>query len=326
MIHALILAAAAALPTPTASPAATPAPLFAPPKHWLKIAPGGKPDGTMTPVASFQRFVDGYSQQLNLIEGPNTPLPLADLAQVSIDMLVRDMKAQVVENGAVSTCGAHAAWRVKYHADISGKPMTMVQEFALGGGHSYVMTYARLQSAKDDPDALLALESLCPPPEEAASADTAPVPMQGPDGWKRINASALASSPGTASLDIQAMWIGDVAGGFPQSINLIRNPLAGPSKSIGDQVPLVIDMLKRQFPQLTMRTQHAEKLCDKYDGWYFEYATPMQGHDVIVEQTIVQADNVMYIASYGRASSVPESAAARASIDSLCPTDAKIAS
>lgn len=334
-VQVLVLAMASALPSPV--PSATPSPipspavsaspaaqaLFTPPKHWRKTALGNKPADVTRFIASFERYVDGYPQEFNILEGSSAGMPLADYADLNIKMIATSMKVRPFESRLVATCGGHPAWLVKYHAKMYGRDMTFTQEFALGGSRAYAATYGRLSTQKDDPDAIEALGELCPPPEQDAATDLGAVPMQPPDGWKRLNPSLIGSSMSDV---IVGLWMGDATGGFPQSINIIRSPISGNSQSMAAEVPMVITMLKQKYPSLVMRQSHAERLCEKYDGWYMEYSTHTQGVDVILEQTTVLADNVMYIASYGRGISAPENAAARKAIDSLCPTDAKLAS
>ena len=319
-VLALILGVATPVPSPSPSPSPSPAtrPLYVAPKHWIPVAVGAaeKQQGFLANYVSLR----GNGGDFNIVQGRNVGLPIAQFAKVNVAAAAHDMHATIFESEAVTLCDGHPGWLVRYHKPQGSGQFTVMQIFGVTDTHAYIATYARPSTVQDDADAVAAVRSLCPPPEKSAGADTSAVPIEPPQGWQRLNPSAISDSP-----DFIGLWIGDTTGGFPQSLNLVRSPAMG-TMPLADEAPLIVDVLKRKYPDLTMRQSHAERLCNKLDGWYFEYRAQMKGHDIIMEQTVVVDGATMYAASYGRANGAAESAAARASLDSLCPQDAAVAS
>jgi hypothetical protein len=308
-----------ASPTPPALPAAKAPPLYTVPKGWTKLTKLGSLPAPLVALGNYVRMVDGNAHVLQIAEGPSAGLSVQDYAKLNGNEIKSMPGITVYADEPTTVCNGRTAWRLKYRKTDSGKALMMTMVMTVSGAHSYIGNYTRLASQKDDAGALATLQSLCPP-MEASVADTSEVPFTPPTAWKRVNPSTLTSDE-----SIVAMWLGDVNGAFPESVNVVRSH-SGFSGSIGSQMSLMQDALKKKFPASVVRQSHAEQVCGRYDGWYIEYSATVQGHPAIIEQVIVLSDTSQYVATYGRPADRPETAAARQSLDTLCPMDASASS
>lgn len=317
-VNAILLAltmAPAVAQTPTPTPAAPP--LFAAPKGWFKSTPPNLPS-PMVGLANYLSNVDGYAQVFLVAQGPSAGLDMHDYAQLNMQSIKAIPDVKVFADEATTVCNGRPAWLTKYRKIENGKSLMMSQVFTVSGAHAYIATYIRLASHKDDPLALAALQSLCPP-VEASAADTSEVPFGAPDTFKRVNPSIAKTDQ-----EILGMWLGDASGAFPETINIVRVH-SGSSQPISAHIGLVQETLKKQLPVFVLRQSHAEQVCGgKYDGWYLEYNAQVREHPAILEQVIVVTDTSEFIATYGRPLAHSENAAARQSLDTLCPVDASV--
>ena len=311
-------------PSPSASPASTatprPAPLFTVPKTWRKFKPGHAESG-LVDLGSYVFARDGYTQGFNVLEVASAGLDPETIAKMNLATLGRDEKHfKIISQQTVPLCNGQHGRLIKYHADDNaGKPLTFDQLFAASGMKAYIVTYSRLSSQRDDPQALAALRSLCPAASPAIAADTSPVPFSPPPGWLRVNPSAMQMD----TQDVIALWMHPSGG----TLNVVRVTSHIGSLSAGGLGAALDGAVKQKFPGAVMRRSHAETLCSgSLSGWYLEYDVRMQGDDLIIEQAVAFAENVQYVATYGRRVTQAEDPAARRALDTLCPAGAQISS
>lgn len=311
---------------PTAAPAATPKPrpLFTAPKGWVRLSPGRKQNG-FTEVASYVFDAGGYTQGFDLIEGPSGGVGLTMMTTLNLQDLAKTQKGfHLIAQQDVALCSGQRGRLVKYRATEYRKMLMFEQLFAVSGTTTYVASYSRAATQKEVPAAVAALRSVCPPVLPAVAADTSPVPFTPPAGWQRLNPSAI---PGVASAGIIAFWVHPSGAAVADSINLVKvDSRIGPLTS-AQQGEVLAAGIKQKFPGSTMRQNHAETLCNgTTPGRYLEYRAKLPGGDFIIEQSVIFAENVQYVATYGRIFTQPEDAAARRSLDTLCAAGAEITS
>ncbi len=95
--------------------------------------------------------------------------------------------------------------------------------------------------------------------------------------------------------------------------------VAPPGTSLTDVVPSIDATYLRLFGPGNPVSSHAEKLCGgSTDGWYFENKITFGALNIISEQTIIVGPSDLFEATYTRASSEKENAAARSALDTLC--------
>lgn len=309
--------------SPSPNPSVSPAPLFTVPKTWTKFKSGHGQSG-LTDLGSYVFARNGYTQGFNVLEAASAGLDADTITKINlVDLEKTEKHFRLVSQQAVPLCNGQHARLIKYQADDAGKRLTFDQLFAVSGTKGYVVTYSRASSQQDDPQALTALHSLCPPPAPAVAADTSPVPFSPPAGWQRVNPAAL-------QMDVEgmlALWIHASGGRVPDTLNVVKSDShvgSLSSASLGDVLNAAV---KQKFPGAVMRRSHAETVCNgTAAGWYLEYDLNMKGIDFIIEQAVVFAENIQYGATYARAATQPEDPAARRALDTLCPAGAQISS
>jgi hypothetical protein len=305
-------------PTPPPSSMRS-APIFVAPKGWTKVS-NPTPSAEMTQLGSYVHLVAASAQAFQVSEAATGGLDLSHYVQRNMIEIRTMPGVTVYANGPATMCNNRPAWLYKYRTTDAGHVMMIAQMIAVAGAHAYIATYARLATQKDDANAMAALRSLCPPPEPNAGV-AAEVPFTAPRTFKRINPSMVTSHDGVLTL-----WRGDASGSFPETITLVRSRNAGSSKPIAMRAEVTLDALKKTFPTMVLRQSHQEEVCGRYDGWYLETAMDVNGHSAIMEQVVVLSDSTEYVVTYKRPADRPESAPARQALDTLCPTDASVAS
>lgn len=324
-----VTASPGASPTPTPSirpaPTATapPAPLFTVPKSWRKLKSSHSQIG-LVDLGSYIFARNGYTQGFNVLEAASAGLDADTIAKINLTDLEKTEKHfRLISQQTIPLCSGQHGRLITYQADDAPKRLTFEQLFAASGTKGYVVTYSRASSQQDEPQALAALRSLCPPLLPAVAADTSPVPFSPPPSWQRVNPAAMQ----TDVEGILAVWIHPSGGRVPDTLNVVKSDshvgsLA--STGLGDVLDSAV---KQKFPGAVMRRSHAETVCNgTAAGWYLEYNLNMKGIDFIIEQAVVFAENVQYAATYARAATQPEDPAARHALDTLCPAGAQISS
>jgi hypothetical protein len=322
----VLLVAPSPTPLPASpSPAASskPRPLFTVPKTWVHLKPSGKEAG-FTDLGGYIFEQDGKVQEFNVLQAPSGGLDLATMTKINLQDLARTEKSfRLLSEQNVSLCSGQQGRLIKYHTTSNGKLLMLEQLFAVSGLNGYVLTYSRAAADKDDPAALAALRSLCPPLAARIAADTTPVPFTPPPGWQRLNAAAI---PGDLS-GMLGFWIHPAGGAVPESMNVIKSDSRIGSLTTAQEGDLALSQVKQKFPSAAVRQSHAETLCSgTQPGWYLEYAVKMNNLDYIIEQSIIFAENVQYAVTYGRPAAQPEDAAARRALDTLCAAGAQVSS
>lgn len=150
--------------TPTPQPTATPAPFFfTPPSGWTKR------DTTMS--MGGMNIVGMWASPLAGTTGENINIGTQTTAAQALDDYMKMTSTQmeqlvgagnIHDNKAEKLCnGKQNGWFLSSTLSFGAKTMNVEQTYTLNGNTAYVVTYTRLSTASENPDARKALDSIC---------------------------------------------------------------------------------------------------------------------------------------------------------------------
>jgi hypothetical protein len=153
---------------------------------------------------------------------------------------------------------------------------------------------------------VLALVFLCSP--GAAWADDA-ILFTAPFGWTAVPGASLPSPA------YYGVWIGptDESSAFRQNINILQGAA---TKSIAATAAENVQEITASG-DVTDLKQGANAQCAS--SWLISFAATQYGYNLLFEQVFTIAGGTLYVATYTREVSEPESRAAKRAIDAMCP-------
>lgn len=149
-----------------------------------------------------------------------------------------------------------------------------------------------------------------PSPNSPASPAAAPAfTLTPPDGWTKSDVNVTMSG-----VKVSALWLSPKGAG---SINL--GTQAAPGVALADVAKASVENLNKLSGPNAVKDSHAEKTCGgTQDGWFMSSSFVMGANTLEVEQILTVKNGNASVATYVRKQGVPEDAAARKALDSLC--------
>lgn len=206
-------------------------------------------------------------------------------------------------NGTPITVCGQPARLVEYRTG-SGSDASIVQQVVIAkGGYASTLLYTRPANTSADPNVIRAMRTVC-----ATGTPSLPA-LQLPKGWTRKSPPSAMESLGR--------WVGKEPG---EVMTLSRT---GADVSIAKLADQLHDSVKASSAKQYVKAfkQQPATFCGK-PGLIITMDMGVPSLPMVIEQAVTQSGGVSYMLGYVRPASDPNSAAAEASLRTLCATTA----
>jgi hypothetical protein len=259
-------------------------------------------------------------ETLNVISKPNVGMSAEQVGSIVVGQLRARRPSLVLPVNRLATlCRGIPGWTLEYR-DASG--LTDIRYvIAVTPARLYIATYARSTKISDSAAAISALQSLCPPPGDSATASTnslAKPPLQPPAGWTAGTTAGLVNAAHSPPL---WLWLSPISKGATQLV--VATSFATPTlQGTDDQVLAALRKLfEANYGALQIVDRHQLTLCSVTQGTFFRMNGAQKTIPITIDLVISAGVPTSYVAMYVHQIAVPAASEAEASIQSLCPAD-----